>query len=46
MASPPPRPPRDYRVDLRPMILLGLLLLVIVVGWILLSPIVLPSPAQ
>jgi hypothetical protein len=41
----PPRPPREYRPDLRPMILLGLLLVAVVVGWLVLSPILLP-PAR
>jgi len=41
----PPRPPREYRPDLRPMILLGLLLVAVVVGWLALSPILLP-PAR
>ncbi len=45
MTQPPRRPP-DYRPDLRPIILLGLLLVLVVAGWILLSPIVLPSPAR
>jgi len=38
MAGPP------YRPDLRPMLTLGLVLLVVVVGWILLSPLILPQP--
>jgi hypothetical protein len=41
----PGRSPRDYRPDLRPMIVLALMLVVIVVGWILLSPGILP-PAE
>ena len=45
MPGEPPRPPREYRPDLRPMILLGLLLVAVVVGWLVLSPILLP-PAQ
>ena len=44
----PPRPPRrqpsDYRPDLRPMLILAGLLLVVIGGWILLSPIILPAP--
>jgi hypothetical protein len=40
--SQPPRPPRDYRPDLRPMLILGGLLVVIVVGWLVLSPLILP----
>jgi hypothetical protein len=39
----PPRPPREYRPDLRPMILLGVLLVAVVIGWLLLSPILLPA---
>lgn len=44
-AGPPPprRSPRDYRPDLRPMLILGGLLLVVIVGWILISPLLLPS---
>lgn len=41
----PPRPPRDYRPDLRPMILLGVVLVIVIAGWILLSPGILP-PGQ
>jgi hypothetical protein len=36
MSGPP------YRPDIRPMLLLGALLVIVVVGWIVLSPIVLP----
>jgi hypothetical protein len=36
------RPPSDYRPDLRPMLILGGLLLGVIVGWIILSPIILP----
>ena len=45
MAPPtdPPKSPRDYRPDLRPMIVLGLLLLGVVIGWFILSPLILPS---
>jgi len=43
--APPPRgSPGDYRPDLRPMLILGGLLLVVLVGWILISPLVLPAP--
>lgn len=42
MPGEPPRPPREYRPDLRPMLILGLLLLAVLVGWLLLSPILLP----
>jgi hypothetical protein len=41
-ARPPRRSPGDYRPDLRPMLILGALLVVVVLGWILLSPLVLP----
>jgi hypothetical protein len=40
--SPPQRPPSDYRPDLRPMLILGGLLLGVIVGWFFLSPIILP----
>ncbi len=43
----PPRPsPQDYRPDLRPILILGGLLVVVVVGWILISPLVLPAPVR
>jgi hypothetical protein len=45
VSGDPPRPPRQYRPDLRPMIVLGLLLLGVVIGWLLLSPLLLP-PAR
>jgi hypothetical protein len=47
MAPPPrsPRSPRDYRPDLRPILLLAALLVVVVLGWLFLSPLVLP-PAR
>ena len=42
----PPRPPgkrpSDYRPDLRPMLILGGLLVLVVVAWIVLSPLILP----
>jgi hypothetical protein len=43
-APPPPprRSPGDYRPDLRPMLILGGLFVAIIVGWLLLSPIILP----
>lgn len=41
---PPRRSPRDYRPDLRPILILGGLLVVVLVGWILISPLVLPPP--
>ena len=40
------RSPRDYRPDLRPMLILGGLLVLVIVGWILLSPLILPAPAR
>jgi hypothetical protein len=43
-APPPPRSPRDYRPDLRPMLILGGLLLAVIAGWILVSPLLLPGP--
>jgi hypothetical protein len=46
MAGDPSRPhrsPRDYRPDLRPMLLLAALLVAVVIGWILLSPLILPA---
>ena len=45
MADEPRRPrrsPQDYRPDLRPMLILGALLVVVVVAWLLLSPLILP----
>lgn len=44
MASQPddPRPPREYRPDIRPLLILGLLLLLVVLGWIALSDRILP----
>jgi hypothetical protein len=41
---PPRRSPGDYRPDLRPMLILGGLLVAVLVGWILLSPLILPTP--
>ncbi|HKO32278.1 MAG TPA: hypothetical protein VJY85_00890 [Candidatus Limnocylindria bacterium] len=41
---PPQRPPSDYRPDLRPMLILAGLLLAVIVGWVILSPIILPAP--
>jgi hypothetical protein len=38
-----PKPPSDYRPDLRPMLILGALLVAVVIGWILLSPLILPT---
>ena len=39
---PPRRSPRDYRPDLRPMIILGVLLVAVVIAWLILSPLILP----
>ncbi len=39
---PPRRAPQDYRPDLRPMLILGALLVVVVVAWLVLSPLILP----
>jgi len=41
--TPPPRRPRDYRPDLRPIVLLAVLLVLVVAGWLFLSPLVLPA---
>ena len=38
----PPRAPRDYRPDVRPLLLVAVLLVAVVVGWVLLSPLILP----
>jgi hypothetical protein len=46
MSGDPPQPrrsPREYRPDLRPMLILAGLLVAVIVGWILISPLVLPS---
>jgi len=43
--TPPPRRPPDYRPDLRPIVLLAVLLVLVVAGWLFLSPLVLP-PAR
>jgi hypothetical protein len=36
------RSPGDYRPDLRPMLILGALLVAVVVAWLILSPLILP----
>ncbi len=36
-------PPRDRRPDLRPMLILAALVLAVILGWMLLSPLLLPS---
>jgi hypothetical protein len=45
MQQEPPkrRSPGDYRPDLRPLIILGILLIAIVAGWLILSPLILPT---
>ena len=45
MQQEPPkrRSPADYRPDLRPVIILVILLIVIVAGWLILSPLILPA---
>lgn len=40
-----PRAPSDYRPDVRPLLLLGALLLVVLLGWIWLGPRILPDAA-
>jgi hypothetical protein len=42
-AGPPRKRPSDYRPDLRPMLILGALLVLVVVAWVLLSPVILPQ---
>ncbi len=44
MAEPPraPRPPRDYRPDIRPMLILAAILVLVIVGWLFISPLILP----
>jgi hypothetical protein len=37
-----PRPPRDYRPDLRPILILAGLLVAVVLGWLFISPLILP----
>jgi hypothetical protein len=39
---PPRRSPCDYRPDLRPMLILGGLLVAVVLAWLILSPLILP----
>ena len=41
----PPRPPRDYRPDLRPILILVGLIVLVVIGWLFISPLILP-PAR
>jgi len=39
---PRPKPPGDYRPDLRPMLILVGLLAAVIVAWLFLSPLILP----
>ena len=39
----PRRPPSQYRPDLRPLLILAGLLVAVIVGWVLLGPLILPS---
>ena len=41
--QPPRRSPGDYRPDLRPMVVLVVLLVAVVVAWLFLSPLILPA---
>jgi hypothetical protein len=41
--APPGRSPRDYRPDLRPILILAGLLVVVLIGWIVLAPMILPA---
>ncbi|HEX7173284.1 MAG TPA: hypothetical protein VF365_11850 [Candidatus Limnocylindria bacterium] len=41
-APPPRRSPRDYRPDLRPMLILVALLFAVIAAWLILSPLILP----
>lgn len=38
-----PKRPQDYRPDLRPMLIMGGLLVLVVAAWIVLSPLILPQ---
>ena len=40
---PPRKSPGDYRPDLRPLLLLVALLVVVLLGWLFLSPLILPG---
>ena len=41
--TPPGRSPRDYRPDVRPMLILVGLLFAVIVAWLFLSPLILPA---
>jgi hypothetical protein len=45
--APPPAPkgPGDYRPDIRPMLILVVLLVAVIVAWVALSPLILPGPS-
>lgn len=45
-SAPSGRGPRDYRPDLRPMLIVVAVLILVVGGWIALSPLILPPPAR
>jgi hypothetical protein len=38
------REPKDYRPDLRPMLILAGLLVLVFFGWLFLGPLILPPP--
>jgi hypothetical protein len=40
------RPPSSYRPDLRPILVLAGMLLLVIVGWIVLSPLILPPAVR
>jgi hypothetical protein len=40
------RPPSAYKPDLRPILILVGLLLAVIIGWILLSPVILPPAVR
>ncbi|HET7140847.1 MAG TPA: hypothetical protein VFJ03_00030 [Candidatus Limnocylindria bacterium] len=43
---PPRKGPADYRPDLRPILVLAGVLLLVIVGWIVLSPLILPPTVR
>jgi hypothetical protein len=43
---PPRRSPGDYRPDIRPILILAALLAAVLIGWIVLSPLILPPPVR
>jgi hypothetical protein len=44
--GPPRKPPSAYRPDLRPMLILAAVLVGVVIGWIILSPLILPPTVR